>query len=264
MGSVFLILLIIFTALLLGLFTPFYYDDELATWLMLGEVGKHLREGAAHAFFVHLGYLAAGGATAVGTEGFAKLTECLDHSVGRLVEDHRAGLFCQSSKACGTPLLLWQKALESEPFAREPRRYESGHEGRGTGQALHRDATSHASSHEHKSWIGYAGGASIGDERHHLASCHAGGKGFGGLVLVEFVVRHELILDIEVLQEDARGAGIFCQYEVGFLEYPQCAERDIFEIADGCRHQIQCSHGANIELFCGRTNKKRGFSDFFR
>ena len=98
-----------------------HHDDKLAARLGFLEMGYKLSQCAAHALFVYLGYLAAGACPAVFAKIFGKLLESLQHSVGRLIEYHRACLFAQTVKPGCTPLLLGQEAFETESVARQSR-----------------------------------------------------------------------------------------------------------------------------------------------
>ena len=80
-------------------------------------MGDGLGQSTAHELLVELGYLARYAHLAVFAEDFGKLLERLEHSVGRLVEYHRACLFAQRLEHRLPSFLLWQKAFETESVA---------------------------------------------------------------------------------------------------------------------------------------------------
>ena len=52
------------------------------------------------------------------------------------------------------------------------------------------------------------------------------------------MIRQHGVLDVEVAQEVAAGAGILGQYQIGLTEYPQGSHRDVFEVAHGCGYKV--------------------------
>ena len=57
-------------------------------------------------------------------------------------------------------------------------------------------------------------------------------------MFVEFVVAHQSGADVVVLEQHARRSGVFCQYDVGFLQHPEGAEGDVLQIADWRGYEI--------------------------
>lgn len=163
-----------------------------------------------------------------------ELGEGLYYAVGRFVKYHGARLLLQGGQTGGTPFLLGQEALEGETLAGQARCYKSRHKGGGARQALNRYATGYTGPHQHEAGVGDAWRTCIGNECHNLASCHACGKGIGRLVLVELVVRHQLILYFKMLEQYARGAGVFGQNHIGLLQNAQGSEGYVFKISHGC------------------------------
>ena len=63
------------------------------------------------------------------------------------------------------------------------------------------------------------------------------------LVFIEFMVCIQGIMGyIEMLQEDARGAGIFRQYHIRLLQDSDGPERHVLHVAHGCGNDIQYAH----------------------
>ena len=63
-------------------------DDELASWLVLSKVGYGLGQRTTHAFLVYLGDLTADADLTLRAKHLAELLQRLEHTVGRLVENH--------------------------------------------------------------------------------------------------------------------------------------------------------------------------------
>ena len=57
----------------------------------------------------------------------------------------------------------------------------------------------------------------ITDESHVLACQQSVDDTCRSTMLVEFMVRHQLIADVEMLQKDTRGTGVLCQHEVNLF-----------------------------------------------
>ena len=224
---------------------------------MFGKVGLHLGNGAADTFLEHLRNLAHGRHRTVSAKGLGKLSQRLDHAIGRFVEYHRARLRGQLRQTRGAPFLLRQEALEGEPLAGQGRRYEGGHEGGRSWQTLHAHTARRTGPYEHESGVGDGGCASIGNQGHVFARSNASRKGFGRLVLVELMVRTQSVLDVEMFEEHPRCPRVFRQNQVHLFENPQGAKRDVFEVAHGCRYEIECSHAANLWISARVANKVR-------
>lgn len=58
-------------------------------------------------------------------------------------------------------------------------------------------------------------------------------------VFVVEVKGAELFVDVEVCQQFARLARVFCEDMIALFQYTQCAQRNVFQVANGCWHHYQ-------------------------
>ena len=77
--------------------------------------------------------------------------------------------------------------------------------------------------------------------------------------LIVLVIADGGLLDAVVVQQLHRLPGIFAGDEVHVLQGPQCAQRDVFQIADRCADEVKRAGGNNVvvadssgtlEFFC--------------
>ena len=58
------------------------------------------------------------------------------------------------------------------------------------------------------------------------------------MALVVLVIAEKRLLDLQPLQQFSRSAGVFAGDEVNSLENSQSANRDVFDVADGCGYKV--------------------------
>ena len=105
------------------------------------------------------------------------------------------------------------------------------------------DARSDRFADQQESRIGYARHSGIGDQCDLFPRKDPSDQFIGFSVLVEDVVAFEPCVDPEMRTEDPCPSGIFRQNGIGFLQDPQGAECDIFQISDRGRHYRQTPAG---------------------
>lgn len=139
---------------------------------------------------------------------------------------------------------MGKETVEEETVAGDTRLHEGGHEGSGAGQALHLNAFRHTGAHEQETGVGDARGAGVAHQRHTFRSLDLGDNRVEPFVLVEDVIGHASFIYLKVFQQVSGSAGVLAEDEVHRAEHIEGAQRDVFQIADGGRH--------DIEFHCGR------------
>ena len=208
---------------------------------MLPEPGGDFLEGASLVLLVELGYLAGDGAAALRAEMLDHLFQRLHEPVGRLVENHRAGFSFQGSEERLPAFLLREESFEGEPVARESGGDDGRDAGRGARKRLDLDAFFRAGAGEEEARIGDAGRAGVADEGDVQAAQDALLDHLHCLVLIEFVMRLERLVDVVMLEEDRTRARVLRQDEVGFLQDLDGPEGHVVEIADRSRDDEKLS-----------------------
>ena len=177
-------------------------------------MGDDFGQRAAHTFLMNLADFTADAHLTVFAVSLGKLLQRLHQPVGRLVENHGALLLGQTLNLCLTALLLGQKPLEGEAVAGQSAADQSRHESSSTGEALHLHPSPDGLADKKEAWVADAWRAGIADECHVLARQQTVDNASRRSVLVELVVRHELVSDFKMLQQNARRPGILCQHQV--------------------------------------------------
>ena len=202
---------------------------------MLGKFG----ECTSHCLLEHLAYLAADGCLALGAKHFCQLLQRFHEAERRLIDDHCMILFRQQLQACLPTFLLRQEPLEIEPFARQARIHQCRHERRSTRQALHLYAFAYAGTYEHEARVADAWCTGIADQGYLHAGRDTTSHLVARLMFVELMMTLQRRMDIVVLQQHGRRAGVFGQNQIGFTEHPQRPLRDILQVAYRCGNDVQ-------------------------
>ena len=134
--------------------------------------------------------------------------------------------------------LLRQESLEAEAVARQTRAYDSRDERRSARQTLHRDAGFSRLASEKEAGVADSGRAGIADERYRLASLQTFDYGCRCAVFVELVMRHQPVLYIEMLKQNARCASVLGKHQICLFQYADGTHRHVFHIAHRSRHNI--------------------------
>ena len=185
------------------------YDYKLAARLCLIKMGYNLGQCAPDALLVNLGNLTASADHPVFAEILNKLLKSFQHSVGRFIKYHSARFFTQTFEPRCPSFLLWQKSFEAETVARQTRRHQSRHKGRGPGKTLHCYSGIDSLSDQEKPWITYAGSACIAYQSHRSSGSESIHYRRRCAMLVKLVVGKELVLYFKMLEQYARRAGVF-------------------------------------------------------
>ena len=76
-------------------------------------------------------------------------------------------------------------------------------------------------------------------------------------MLVELMMRQQMLLNLEMLQQDARRTGVLGQHEVSLLEDADGAQRHVLQIAHRRGYNVQYAHysGQSYEI-CKKKGKK--------
>lgn len=134
---------------------------------------------------------------------------------------------------------MGEEAVEVEAVAGNARLHEGGHEGCGTGQALHLDIVGQALAHEEEAGIGDARSARIAHEGHLLMGFDFGKESRHLCVLVEDVVRHTAFFYLIVFQQFGGGSGIFAENQIHGAQHIERPEGDVLQVADGSRDKVE-------------------------
>ena len=191
-----------------------------------------LPDSAAEGKLVDLGQLFGDGYRAVGADDLLHLLQAFEQAVGRLIADDGLLHLGEASQQGLLAFLVRQEAVEVEAAAGEARLHEGGDEGRGAGEALDRDLLAHALADEQEAGVGDARRARVADQRHRLAVTDLAHIAVHLGMFVEDVVGQTTLVNLVVLQQMFRGAGILGQDEIDGLEHVEGGQRDVFQIAD--------------------------------
>ncbi len=219
-----------------------YHYHELASRLCLREVLEDFLQGAANAFLVNLAYLSADADLSVWSEDFDELRQSLYDTMWRLVEDHGSRFFCKGLKSCLPSFLLREEPFEAESVARQAAAHQCRHEGCRSRECDDFYASLYGFAGHEEAWVADARRSSITDDGNCLPCQQALHDALHRFVLVELVVREHGVLDVEMLQEVATCPRIFGKDEVSLAKHTQCSHRDVLEIADRRRYQVECPH----------------------
>src|SRR5258708_26188357 len=87
--------------------------------------------------------------------------------------------------------------------------------------------------------IADAGTARVGDERHGLAAAQPGDDSFAAFGLVELKIAEQWLRDLKTFQQLSGAPRVLGRHHVAFLERAQGPQRDILQVADWRRAQIE-------------------------
>ena len=194
-------------------------------------MGDDFLQRTTYALLVYLGYLATDADRTVSTEILGKLLQRLHQTIGRLIENHGPLLVLQCSQLCLPALLLRQKALEGKAVARQSATDQCRHKGRGTWQALHLDASPDGLAYQEEAWVADAWRTGIADECYGLSGQQAFDDTRTGAVLIELMVRQQMVFYLKMLQQDTAGTRILSQYQVGLLQDSDGAQRHVLHVS---------------------------------
>ena len=205
---------------------------------------QHLGDSAPHGLLELLGQFARYGHPAPGAEHFGKLFEAFHHPVGRFIKYHRTLLVGERLQLLRPPLFLGQEPLETKPVAREAALHKGGDERRGTGQGLDLDAGLDTSPDEQEPRVGDTGCPGVRNQRGIASGGNRPGHHLDRGVFVELVVRMEFFLDTEVSEQERRSTRILGEDEIHLTQHIDRPQRDIVEVPDRRRYDIELGHGA--------------------
>ena len=134
---------------------------------------------------------------------------------------------------------MGQEALEAEAVAGQSGRHHRGNAGCRPGQGADLYPLLGAGPRKQEAGVRDAGGAGIAHESHVRTCQDAVANHLRGSVLVVLVVREQPALHLEVLEQQAGGAGVFGKDQVGLPENPHSPVSHVLKVADRCRHYVE-------------------------
>ena len=57
-------------------------------------------------------------------------------------------------------------------------------------------------------------------------------------------MRHQLVVDVVMLQQDTRSAGVLRQHEVNLFQYADCSKSHVLHITYWGRYDVQNTHNS--------------------
>ena len=209
----------------------------------------HLRGRAAVAALVQLAEIVAEAEPAAGP-GLDQKVQQIHDALRTFVEGEGAGVGAAElfEQAAALGVFAREEAVEQEA-----RQVEAGDRQRrdrraAAGHADHRDAGLYGGADQLVARVGDAGRARVGDDGDAFACEHLADEVLGLAVLVEFVVRHQLVADAQQVQQHHRAAGVLGCDDVDIRQDLDAAGRHIPRIADGRGDNIEFS-GLLIHAF---------------
>ena len=225
-------------------------QDNLSFGFMFFIPGGYLGQRTAPVFFVDFGNLPGHAAFAVGTEKLGQLLQRFHQPIRRFVENQGPGLCRQRLQQSLAAFFHGQETLKAESVAGESGRYDGGDAGRRPRKRLHLNAFAGAGARQQEARIGNAGRSGIADQRDICPRENLFLDQFYRLVLVEFVMRHQLARNPVMMQQDRTRPGIFGQDQIRFLQDTHGPVGHIFQVPDRGRDDVQPARHLPIAV-CG-------------
>src|SRR5260221_3759248 len=223
-------------------------DDGDLALRTLGSIpsGKVLRR-AAHEGLVHLRELAGDDDTRVGRDGGEILQE-IAGAVRALVDDDGPALSDKrGERLASRPALLRQEAEERERAGRKARRDERGDRGVRSGDGRDGVARGDGRRDERLARIREGGRARVRHEGDVPPAIELPDEDADLALVVELGVRREVLrADLVAPQEDLGVPGVLAGDHVDLLQDLQRARRDVLEVPDRRRDEVERPHPASI------------------
>ena len=131
-----------------------------------------------------------------------------------------------------------QKPQKNKRIHRQSGAGRCGYQGRGTRQNIHLYGIFPGEGHQLPAWVGNAGGAPVGNQRHCFSQpqpVHGLGKG----AVAVLVVAEKFFGHAVMVQQGERAAGVFAENGVGFLKRVKRPESDVFKVSYGGGDDIE-------------------------
>ena len=168
--------------------------------------------------------------------------------VGEALAEPWASLEEEQRRRCGFQLFepgtarsrfRRQESREQEGVGRQPGAGQRGERRRRTGNARDHDPGIERLAHELVAWVGDQRRAGVGDQRHRLPGTQPRDQPRALTLRVVLVIRGHLAAQTEMRQQLLRVARILGGDQLGAGEHRERAQRNVGEIADRRRHEIE-------------------------
>ena len=126
-----------------------------------------------------------------------------------------------------------------EPAGLQPRGDQSRQRGIGSGNGDDRQAGSNRGAHQFQSWVGKGGHAGIGDHSHTAALLQQGHQFLGAGLFIVFVIADRGGINVEVVEQLLRLAGVFAGNAIDAPEHTQRPQGNVFKIADRGGYEVK-------------------------
>jgi hypothetical protein len=168
--------------------------------------------------------------------------ERFENAVRRFIEDQRRGFAGKRFEGLQTLSCLGrEKAAEIEGLGGKTRSRDSGQHGGRARHRLHADARVDRGAHQPVSRVRHQRHSCIRNQRHYGARAQAFEQLGGPLRFVVLVITHGRLLDAVMIEKLAGLTRVFARDHVGLLQQAHGTERDVFQITDRRRDQIEQS-----------------------
>ncbi len=228
-------------------------DDDLALGFGQVRVIDQDAEAIAVAGFIELGQLAADAGLAVAKRG-QHVGERLVQARAGLEEDQGCRLVGElGEEGLARRRFVGRKTGEGEAVGRQAGQAQGGQHRRGARDRMDVDAGLAGDFDQAEARVGdqrRAGVGNLGDDLADAQPLDDLGQDLGtGMV----IVTQQGFLDVVGRQKLGGDAGVLGQDDIGRLQHVQRAQRDVAQIADGRRHDIEAGRDGS-----GRGREKRG------
>ena len=196
-----------------------YYYYKFSSWLVGMEMLQHLTECPSDALLVYFAYLATYATLSFLAKHVYKLFQGFLYAMWAFIKYHGACLGFQCLYAAHTPLLLGEKTLKAESVTGQTATDQGWDKGRSTRQSDDLNALGYCLTSYEKARVADAWRPGIAYYSDHFAALESFHDRAYGLVFVEFVVRHHGFVYVEVAEQIAARACVFCQDEVTLAQY---------------------------------------------
>ena len=164
------------------------------------------------------------------------------HPERRFIKHQGSGNRAQFAQAAGALSgLVRQESGEVERFGGQPAGGQTDHQSAGSGDGFHPKPGGQHLGHHAFAGIADARSTGVGDQRHDLSHAQPVQDLRAAPRLIEAEVADHGFAEAEVGEQLAGAAGVFGSDHRAIPQHPQGPQSDVFEVPDGCGHEIQRS-----------------------
>lgn len=232
-----------------GLYLGFARDDQgkFAFGRCRGEMGDRVGQGAAPDLFEMFGEFAGDSDPTMVFEGTLQVLQSSQQAVRSFVQNEGARFVGEASDVFTAIAPLGrQKPLKHKRLWRQSRNAERGNSCRRPRNRHHRNTFRRAGFHQFKPRIRNAWHPRVADECQILSALEMGDQLWQPFVPVVGVVAGLRRLNLEVVQQFARVAGVFGGDQINLFEGVDGPKGHVGQVADGRADDVECTAAVEI------------------